>query len=155
MNHVITAYGAYRTMTNAKKIAAQEGVLSMQEEWLQEEIHELFEAAYLHNLEAASCTGQSLAQLQAEVIDEAMGLIRTVQQFPRASYILTDSTKAMRVLTGVIEELVMAGKFSAEYRKYEAKKHAKGQALDMTLEAMMATWDALLFGRSLVPLATR
>jgi hypothetical protein len=57
----------YRTMTDAKKTLASNGNKVFQYEWMVEEVNEFYEAVHLGNV--------------AEVQDEAMGLIRTMQQF--------------------------------------------------------------------------
>ena len=57
----------YRTMTDDKKTNAVLGNKLCQYEWMKEEVNEFYEAIFLQNME--------------EIRDEAMGLIRTVQQF--------------------------------------------------------------------------
>jgi hypothetical protein len=57
----------YRTMTSDKKDLAVSGNKNAQYEWMVEEVNEFYEAVHLNKKE--------------EIRDEAMGLIRTVQQF--------------------------------------------------------------------------
>ena len=64
----------YRTMTPQKKKFAVEGKKRFQLEWMKEEINEFYEAVSIGD--------------KAEILDEAIGLIRTAQQFSESKRVM-------------------------------------------------------------------
>jgi hypothetical protein len=102
----------YRTMTQDKKDLAVSGNKNAQYEWMVEEVNEFYEAINLNYIE--------------EIRDEAMGLIRTVQQF--------GCSKRVIALWGKVRKDVMLvfpthKIFNEAFIKWHAKKLAKKQAL--------------------------
>ena len=105
----------YRTMTSTKKKKAVEGIKKYQLEWMKEEVNEFYEAIYLNDKD--------------EILDEAIGLIRTAQQF-------NESKLVIRLFKKVINDirLVFSSKkiFSKAFKKWKIKKTKKGQAKGVT-----------------------
>ena len=101
-------------MTSTKKKKAVEGI-KKQLEWMKEEVNEFYEAIYLNDKD--------------EILDEAIGLIRTAQQF-------NESKLVIRLFKKVINDirLVFSSKkiFSKAFKKWKIKKTKKGQAKGVT-----------------------
>ena len=104
----------YRTMTKHKKKSAVEGVKKYQLEWMKEEINEFYEAIYLEN--------------ENEVLDEAIGLIRTAQQFSSSKRVMYWLEK---VSSDVHKVLSNKKKFNEAFTVWKYKKTLKGQAKDV------------------------
>jgi len=101
----------YRTMTPLKKKKAIEGVKKYQLEWMKEEINEFYEAVYLNDKD--------------EILDEAIGLIRTVQQFYKSKRVL----KLWNNVKGDVRRVFTSKKiFSKAFKKWKIRKTKKGQA---------------------------
>tara|TARA_B100000683_G_scaffold191454_1_gene184519 strand:+ start:28 stop:423 length:396 start_codon:yes stop_codon:yes gene_type:complete len=110
----------YRTMTKNKKKLAVEGSKKHQLEWMKEEINEFYEAIYLEDI--------------AEIMDEAIGLIRTAQQFSDSKRVMTWWVK---VLPDVKKVLSNKSKFNKEFIKWKRKKTKKGQAKGVTAQSLI------------------
>ena len=110
----------YRTMNKKKKKMAVKGVKKYQLEWMKEEINEFYEAIHLEN--------------ESEVLDEAIGLIRTAQQF-------SDSKRVIywwkKVISDVQTVLSNKKKFKKAFVKWKHKKTLKGQAKDVIAENLI------------------
>lgn len=104
----------YRTMTKKKKKMAVEGAKKYQLEWMKEEINEFYEAIYLEN--------------ENDVLDEAIGLIRTAQQFSSSKRVVYWWNK---VSSDVHKVLSNKKKFNKAFIKWKYKKTLKGQAKDV------------------------
>ena len=98
----------YRTMTNEKKNLAVSGNKNMQYEWMKEEVNEFYEAIHLQNLE--------------EIRDEAIGLIRTVQQFNQSLRVLAMWKKVKKDVASVVPTRKI---FLETFSKWHEKKLAK------------------------------
>ena len=101
----------YRTMTDEKKRLASNGNKVFQYEWMVEEVNEFYEAVHLGNV--------------AEVQDEAMGLIRTVQQFHDSKRVVAMWKKVRKDVAQVFPTRKI---FLETFSKWHAKKRAKNQA---------------------------
>jgi len=104
----------YRTMTKKKKKMAVKGAKKYQLEWMKEEINEFYEAIYLEN--------------ENDVLDEAIGLIRTAQQFSSSKRVIYWWNK---VYSDVHKVLSNKKKFNKAFIKWKYKKTLKGQAKDV------------------------
>jgi len=101
----------YRTMTDEKKKLAVEGVKKYQLEWMNEEINEFYEAVDNGN--------------KREILDEAIGLIRTVQQFVGSKRVVRQWEK---VANDVRKVLANKGDYEKAFKRWKKRKTAKGQA---------------------------
>ena len=101
-------------MTKKKKKMAVKGAKKYQLEWMKEEINEFYEAIYLEN--------------ENEVLDEAIGLIRTAQQFSSSKRVIYWWNK---VSSDVHKEFSNKKKFNKAFIKWKYKKTLKGQAKDV------------------------
>ena len=100
----------YRTMTKEKKNLAVQGRKRIQLEWMKEEINEFYEAIYLGNKD--------------EIFDEAIGLIRTAQQF-------NDSKRVMawwyKVKNDVKKTLSNKKEYNRAFIEWKKKKTLKAK----------------------------
>jgi hypothetical protein len=110
----------YRTMTNSKKDMAVAGNKVAQYEWMVEEVNEFYEAIHLNNME--------------EIRDEAMGLIRTVQQFKDSKRVVALWKKVRRDVARVFPTRKI---FLETFSKWHAKKLAKNQALGVVADDLL------------------
>ena len=110
----------YRTMTNSKKDKAVAGNKLAQYEWMVEEVNEFYEAIHLNNVE--------------EIRDEAMGLIRTVQQFRDSKRVVALWKKVKRDVSRVFPTRKI---FLETFAKWHAKKLAKNQALGVVADDLL------------------
>lgn len=101
----------YRTMTKDKKGQAVNGNKNVQNEWMIEEINEFYEAIDIGDWN--------------EVLDEAMGLIRTAQQFSGSEKVME---KWNWVSSDVRKVFVNREIFEDTFNKWHKKKLEKGQA---------------------------
>ena len=110
----------YRTMNKEKKNLAVQGKKLIQLEWMKEEINEFYEAIFLQD--------------KKEILDEAIGLIRTAQQF-------SDSKRVMawwcKVKGDVKKALSNKKEFSKAFREWKKKKTLKGQAKGVTAKSLI------------------
>lgn len=110
----------YRTMTDEKKDKAVDGYKKYQYEWMVEEINEFYEAVSMKNKE--------------NFRDEAIGLIRTYQQF-------MDSKRVCKLWKKVKEDVrkVFPTKsiFLKSFKKWKIKKTKKKQALGVEAEHLL------------------
>jgi hypothetical protein len=110
----------YRTMTDEKKNKAVDGYKKYQYEWMVEEINEFYEAVSMKNKE--------------NFRDEAIGLIRTYQQF-------MDSKRVCKLWKKVKEDVkkVFPTKsiFLKSFKKWKIKKTKKKQALGVEAEHLL------------------
>jgi len=104
----------YRTMTNDKKDLATAGNKVCQYEWMIEEVNEFYEAIHLQDEE--------------DIRDEAMGLIRTFQQFGESKRVIALWKKVKR---DVMRVFPTRKQFMETFAKWHTKKLAKKQALDV------------------------
>ncbi|MBM3454253.1 MAG: hypothetical protein FJX80_03795 [Bacteroidetes bacterium] len=110
----------YRTMTNSKKDKAVAGSKVLQYEWMIEEVNEFYEAIHLNNIE--------------EIRDEAMGLIRTVQQFRDSKRVVALWKKVRRDVAQVFPTRKI---FLDTFAKWHAKKLAKNQAIGVIADDLL------------------
>jgi chorismate mutase len=107
-------------MTNEKKDLAVAGNKDAQYEWMVEEVNEFYEAIHLNDPE--------------EIRDEAMGLIRTVQQFAGSECVVELWEKVRKDVAVVFPSWAV---FDATFNKWHAKKLAKKQALDVVVDDLV------------------
>ncbi len=110
----------YRTMTNEKKDLAVAGNKNAQYEWMVEEVNEFYEAVHLNDPE--------------EIRDEAMGLIRTVQQFAGSKRVVALWKKVRKDVAVVFPSRTV---FNDTFKKWHAKKLAKKQALGVVVDDLI------------------
>ena len=91
-----------------------------QYEWMVEEVNEFYEAIHLNNME--------------EIRDEAMGLIRTVQQFKDSKRVVALWKKVRRDVARVFPTRKI---FLETFSKWHAKKLAKNQALGVVADDLL------------------
>jgi len=110
----------YRTMTDEKKNKAVNGYKKYQYEWMIEEINEFYEAVSMKNKE--------------NFRDEAIGLIRTYQQF-------MDSKRVCKLWKKVKDDVkkVFPTKsiFLKSFKKWKIKKTKKKQALGVEADHLL------------------
>jgi hypothetical protein len=110
----------YRTMTSEKKTQAVDGNKLFQYEWMKEEVNEFYEAIYLDNIE--------------EIRDEAIGLIRTFQQFKDSKRVVSLWKKVRRDVLYVFPTRKI---FVEAFVKWHNKKLQKNQAKGVTPEELI------------------
>ena len=110
----------YRTMTNEKKDNAVAGNKLYQYEWMKEEVNEFYEAIYLQDIE--------------ETRDEAVGLIRTFQQFKDSKRV---SSLWKKVKKDVMLVFPTRKIFLETFAKWHIKKLKKNQARDVRPEDLI------------------
>ncbi len=110
----------YRTMTNEKKDLAVAGNKNVQYEWMVEEVNEFYEAIHLHDMD--------------EIRDEAMGLIRTVQQFGGSKRVVALWLKVRDDVSRIFPTRKI---FVETFNKWHKKKVAKKQALDVVVDDLI------------------
>lgn len=110
----------YRTMTIEKKDLAVAGNKNAQYEWMVEEVNEYYEAVHLNNMD--------------EIRDEAMGLIRTVQQFGESKRVVALWKKVRKDVALVFPSRAI---FNETFKKWHAKKLAKKQALGVVADDLI------------------
>jgi hypothetical protein len=110
----------YRTMTNEKKDLAVTGNKNYQYEWMVEEVNEFYEAVHL--------------QIQEDILDEAIGLIRTVQQFGGSKRVISMWGKVRKDVAQVFPTRKL---FLDTFVIWHAKKLAKKQALGVTADQLI------------------
>ena len=110
----------YRTMTDAKKTDAVLGNKLCQYEWMKEEVNEFYEAVFLQNME--------------ETRDEAMGLIRTVQQFQDSKRVVSLWEKVRNDVVSVFPTRKL---FLETFTKWHEKKLKKKQAMDVAAKDLI------------------
>ena len=110
----------YRTMTAEKKTDAVNGNKLVQYEWMKEEVNEFYEAIYLEDVE--------------EIRDEAIGLIRTFQQFQDSKRVVSLWKKVRRDVLRVFPTRII---FVEAFGKWHKKKLQKNQALGVTPEELI------------------
>tara|TARA_Y200000002_G_C22617167_1_gene636540 strand:+ start:385 stop:780 length:396 start_codon:yes stop_codon:yes gene_type:complete len=110
----------YRTMNKTKKDLAVEGNKKYQLEWMKEEINEFYEA--INN------------QDEAEILDEAIGLIRAAQQFSESKRVLFWWEK---IHTDVKTVLSNKQKFDKAFVQWKKRKTLKKQALNVTKKSLI------------------
>ena len=110
----------YRTMTKNKKEEAVKGKKNAQYEWMVEEVNEFYEAVHSNNME--------------EIRDEAMGLIRTVQQFAESKRVVALWGKVSKDVAIVFPSRSV---FNETFKKWHVKKLEKKQALGVTVDELV------------------
>jgi hypothetical protein len=110
----------YRTMTNEKKNNATAGNKQYQYEWMKEEVNEFYEAIYLQDIE--------------EIRDEAIGLIRTFQQFHDSKRVVALWKKVRK---DVVQVFPLRKIFLETFAKWHEKKLKKNQAKDVVAEDLI------------------
>jgi hypothetical protein len=110
----------YRTMTSEKKTQAVDGNKLFQYEWMKEEVNEFYEEIYLEDIE--------------EIRDEAIGLIRTFQQFQDSKRVVSLWKK---VRSDVLEVFPTRRIFVEAFVKWHNKKLQKNQAKGVTPEELI------------------
>ena len=109
----------YRTMNKDKKILAVQGKKLIQLEWMKEEINEFYEAIYLED--------------KNEILDEAIGLIRTAQQFSESKRVMAWWNK---VSPDVKKTLSNKKEYNKAFKEWKKKKTLKGQAKGVTSKSI-------------------
>ena len=130
----------YRTMDDKSKEDAMNGVEEAQKRWVEEEIAEFYEAVeqYTKGLDTFSSKGVNKGKATIDdVIDETLGIFRTIQMFPKFS----DSI--LPYLNDIKTALNTFGRKEG-YAIYKAKKDAKGQAKEMTYENLFEVVDKFI-----------
>lgn len=117
----------YRRMTPELKALAVEGNMTAQRIWMVEEIDEFYEAMLIGSLD--------------DISEEFFGLLRTASQFPTTKELLYPHLNAFRMVLDYFSDDEAMDK---EYKKFEAKKHAKGQALDMQAADLCAVFQDVI-----------
>jgi hypothetical protein len=110
----------YRTMTSDKKSHAVNGNKLFQYEWMKEEVNEFYEAVYLEDID--------------EMRDEAIGLIRTFQQFHDSKRVVSLWKK---VKIDVAAVFPTHRTFVEAFAKWHTKKLQKNQAKNVTPEELI------------------
>jgi hypothetical protein len=110
----------YRTMTNEKKSHAVAGNKTFQYEWMKEEVNEFYEAIHLQDIE--------------EIRDEAIGLIRTFQQFRGSKRVVALWKKVRKDVLLVFPTRKV---FLETFSKWHTKKLLKNQAKDVVSEDLI------------------
>ena len=110
----------YRTMNKTKKDLAVEGNKKYQLEWMKEEINEFYEA--INN------------QDEAEILDEAIGLIRAAQQFLESKRVLFWWEKIHNDVKTVLSN---KQKFDKAFVQWKKRKTLKKQALNVTKKSLI------------------
>lgn len=110
----------YRTMTSAKKSLASAGNKLFQYEWMKEEVNEFYEAIYLQDIK--------------ETRDEAIGLVRTFQQFNGSKRVVALWKKVRRDVLLVFPTRKI---FLEEFAKWHKKKLQKNQAIGVVPEDLI------------------
>lgn len=110
----------YRTMTNEKKAQAVAGNKLIQYEWMKEEVNEFYEAIHLQDEE--------------EIRDEAIGLIRTFQQFQHSKRVVELWKKVRK---DVLLVFPTRKTFLETFDKWHKKKLLKNQAKDVIPEDLI------------------
>lgn len=111
----------YRTMTDEKKNLAVNGNKMYQYEWMKEEVNEFYEAVNLGNNE--------------EIRDEAIGLIRTFQQFQHSKRVVALWKKVRKDVLLVFTTRKI---FLETFTKWHIKKLKKNQAKDVVPEDLIS-----------------
>jgi hypothetical protein len=114
----------YRTMDNERKQCAVDGCKCCQNEWMVEEVNEFYEA--IHN------------QDPEEICDEAMGLIRTYQQFRGSPGVVELWEKVRKDVAKVFSNRDL---FESSFQKWHEKKLKKNQALGVSAQQLAAVAD--------------
>jgi len=110
----------YRTMTAEKKTHAVNGSKIFQYEWMKEEVNEFYEAIHLEDIE--------------EIRDEAIGLIRTFQQFQDSKRVVSLWKKVRKDVLYVFPTHKI---FVEAFGKWHKKKLQKNQAIGVTPEELI------------------
>jgi len=110
----------FRTMDVVKKQCAVDGCEHCQIEWMIEEINEFYEAVSDGNKD--------------DIEDEAIGLIRTYQQFQNISGVLELWKK---VRNHVLEVFSTRDNFDMVFEKWHSKKRKKNQAIGVTAQQLI------------------
>ena len=110
----------YRTMTSEKKTHAVNGNKLFQYEWMKEEVNEFYKAIYLQDIE--------------EIRDEAIGVIRTFQQFQHSKRVVALWEKVRRDVLDVFPTHII---FLEAFGKWHKKKTQKNQAKGVTPEELI------------------
>ncbi len=123
----------YRTMTSSKKDKATNGDEKCQIEWMFEEVNEFYEAIHDHKNEDIHDIEACKKNLD-NVRDEAIGLIRTFQQF-RNSKTVERLWKMVR--NDVLIVFRSRRVFMITFKKWHEKKLLKGQAIGVVPEDLI------------------
>jgi len=117
----------YRTMTPEKKEYATNGNKLFQYEWMKEEVNEFYEAIYLEDVE--------------EIRDEAMGLIRTYQQFKDSKRVVSLWKRVRKdVLTVFPTRKIFLETFDKWHKKKLQKNQAKGVVSEELIHISKIKW---------------
>ena len=111
----------YRTMNAEKKTWAIEGKKQFQLEWMREEANEFYEAISLED--------------EDEVLDKAIGLLRTAHHFSDNKRV---QTLWHKVKPHVIEVLSDRETYDKAFKKWKKKKTLKGQAKGITSNRLLS-----------------
>lgn len=120
MEITIPDWENYRTMTADKKTQAVNGSKLHQHEWMKEEVNEFYEAIHLEEID--------------EIRDEAIGLIRTFQQFQDSKRVVSLWKKVRKDVLRVFPTRRI---FIEAFSKWHKKKLLKNQAIGVTAEQLI------------------
>ena len=130
----------YRTMDDVSKKNALNGVKEAQKRWIQEEIAEFYEAVEQYNkgLDTFSSKGVNKGKATMDdVIDETLGIFRTIQMFPEFSDVIMPYLDDIKIALNSFDR-------KEGYKIYKSKKDAKGQAAEMTYENLFEVVDQFI-----------
>jgi hypothetical protein len=117
----------YRTMNSEKKTQAVNGSKIFQYEWMKEEVNEFYEAVYLEDIE--------------EIRDEAIGLIRTFQQFQDSKRVVSLWKKVRSDVVYVFPtHRIFVEAFGKWHKKKLQKKQAQGVTPEELINISKITW---------------
>lgn len=118
----------YMTMTPFKKMLAVKGDLACQEEWMIEEVNEFYEAIENQDID--------------ESLDEAIGLIRTAQQFENAPKVKNLWERVKKDIYVLFQN--EKKRFEIAFEEWHKKKIKKGQSLHLKM-ADLIEWADIKF----------
>ena len=114
----------YRTMDSDKKNMAVSGQKKYQLEWMKEEINEFYEAVSIEDND--------------EIMDEAIGLMRTAQQFSDSKRVLNCWHKVKDDVKKVFKN---KSQYNKAFKKWKHKKTLKNQAKEVTSKSLLDFYE--------------
>ena len=115
----------YRTMTPNKKMLAVGGDFACREEWMIEEVNEFYEAIENQDID--------------ESLDEAIGLIRTAQQFEDVPKVKNLWDRVKKDIYALFQN--EKKRFEIAFDEWHKKKIKKGQALGLKMDDLIGWAD--------------
>ena len=130
----------YRTMDDKSKKDAINGKKEAQKRWVEEEIAEFYEAIEQYNKGLNTFSSKGVNKGKAtinDVIDETLGIFRTIQMFPDFSNIILPYLEDIKIALNTFDR-------KEGYAIYKEKKNKKGQAKEMTFENLFEVVDKFI-----------